>query len=741
MSEAAEPKNRNSPIEEPWAWGNLEPEIRIPLANRVDRELAARSVSGALVYFIICVVVALTTSFYQDHPVILITTAGFTLIFGVLRMATALRLKKKSPPKESRARPVFLFSIYATFAVWGLFCAWTLHLYPGRWTSMFVLLSTASFAGGASSSLSPNLTIAFRCLAMLIGPTVVSAFLLGGGQNWALSGMATIYLAFLLSQTKANWRAFWSAGVAAEKAKLRGTAVRRKAEQEKASLVTAIEQAAEEILITDPDGIIVYCNPSFELLTGYSRAEALGQNPRFLKSGRHDPAFYETLWQTIKSGRVWTGRIVNRKKDGTYYEAEGTISPIHESSGKLTGFVSARHDVTEQLQLESQLRQAQKMESIGRLAGGVAHDFNNLLTIVSGYGDMLRKSLHSSDPRQRYVDGIRKAAESAASLTQQLLAFGRKQIIQPRAVDLNRLIADTIELLRRLLGEDIELLTMLDPTLGRVVMDPEQTIHILMNLAANARDAMPEGGSLMIRTSNVAAAEIPPMAHIDGQAVRLSVIDTGVGMDEETRQHIFEPFFTTKEKGRGTGLGLSTVYGIVQQSGGWIEVHSEPRNGAAFHLYFPRTEISALPVGANYAQKAVAGSESLGGSETILVVEDVPEIRTLMTQILEYSGFRVLSASNGDEGLRRARDYSGPIDLLVTDVIMPGMTGKQMADQLLLNRPGTKILYTTGYSWEVIADRGVLEQGVPYLPKPFTPDNLIAKVRQVLGPLQESHSA
>jgi PAS domain S-box-containing protein len=740
MNKSAEPEERNSPAEESWAWGNLKLEIRIPLANRVDRELAARSVSGALVYFVVCVVLALTTSFYQDHPAILIISTGFTLIFGGLRMATALRLKKKSR-EETRARPVFLFSTYATFAVWGLFCAWTLHLYPGRWTSMFVLLSTASFAGGASSSLSPNLTIAFRCLAMLIGPTIVAAFLLGGGQNWALGGMAAVYLAFLLSQTKANWRAFWNASVAAEKAKFRGTAERRKAEQEKASLVAAIEQAAEEILITDPDGTILYCNPSFEQVTGYSRAEALGQNPRFLKSGRHDAAFYENLWQTIKSGRVWTGRIVNRKKDGTYYEAEGTISPIHHFSGKLTGFVSARHDVTELLQLESQLRQAQKMESIGRLAGGVAHDFNNLLTVVSGYGEMLRKSLHASDPRQRYVDGIRKAAASAASLTQQLLAFGRKQIIQPRAVDLNRLIADAIELLRRLLGEDIELLTMLDPSLGRVVMDPEQTIHILMNLATNARDAMPDGGSLMVRTSNVAAAEIPPMAHIEGQAVRLSVIDTGVGMDEETQQHIFEPFFTTKEKGRGTGLGLSTVYGIVQQSGGWLEVHSETGNGTAFHLYFPRTEIPALPVSGEYAQKAVADPESLEGSETILVVEDVLEIRTLMTQILEQSGFRVLSAANGDEGLRRARDYQGHIDLLVTDVIMPGMTGKQMADQLLVNRPGTKVLYTTGYSWEVIADRGVLDLGVPYLPKPFTPDNLVAKVRQVLGPLEQSHSA
>jgi PAS domain S-box-containing protein len=735
---AAEPEESSRAAEESWAWENLDPEIRIPLANRVDREIAARSVFGAMVYFIVCIVLAFTTSFYRDHPAILLISTGCALVFGVLRETTALRLKKKSPGEKTRARPLFLFATYATFAFWGLFCAWTLRLYPGQWTSMLLLLSTASFAGGASSSLAPNLRMALRCLVILIGPTVISAFTLGDRQNWALGGLAAIYLVFLLGQAKDNWRAFWGASVAAEKEKLRGTAERRRAEEEKASLVTAIEQAAEEILITDAEGIVRYCNPSFEQVTGYSREEALGRNPRFLKSGRHDAAFYENLWQTIKSGGVWTGRMVNRKKDGTLYEAEGTISPIHDSSGKLTGFVSARHDVTELLELESQLRQAQKMESIGRLAGGVAHDFNNLLTVICGYGDMLIKSLAPSDPRQRYLEGIRKAAESATSLTQQLLAFGRKQIIQPRALDLNRLIADTSELLRRLLGEDVELMTMLDPAAGRVVMDPEQTIHILMNLAANARDAMPDGGSLLLRTSNVAAAEIPVVARIEGEAVRLSVIDTGSGMDEEIRQHIFEPFFTTKEKGRGTGLGLSTVYGIVQQSGGWIEVHSEPGQGTAFHLYFPRTE-SAAPV--TKAEAATRTSAAAKGSETILVVEDVPEIRTLITHILELGGFLVLSAANGDEGLRRARDYQGRIDLLLTDVIMPGMTGKQMADQLVAIRPEIKVLYTTGYSWEVIADRGVLDEEVPYLAKPFTPDTLLAKVRQALGPLKRSQMA
>jgi PAS domain S-box-containing protein len=713
--------------EESWAWARLDPEIRAPLASQVDRELANRSIYGALIYFIVCIVLAFSTPYYNDHPIVLISSTSCTLSLGILRIVAARRLR--NPPPHAAARRAFLFATYATFVIWGLFCAWTLHLYAGEWTAMILLLSTASLAGGASSSLAPSLHLALRCLIILIGPTIVSAFILGGSRHWVLGGFAALYLGFLLVQARDNWRAFWGASVAAEREKIRGSAERRKAEQERASLVAAMEQAAEEILITDTGGNIQYCNPSFEQVTGYSRTEVLGRNPRFLKSGAHDALFYKDLWETISSGRVWTGRIRNRKKNGTLYESEGTISPIHDSSGKLTGFVAARHDVTEMLQLESQLRQSQKMESIGRLAGGVAHDFNNLLTVISGYGGLLAKSMEEGDPRKSYVEGLRKAAESAANLTQQLLAFSRKQLIQPRAVDLNALITDTRELIRRLLGEDIELIATLDPALGRVVIDPEQTIQILMNLAANARDAMAAGGKLTLRTSNIREEEIPAVAKIAGPAVRLSVIDTGAGMSEETCQHIFEPFFTTKDKGRGTGLGLSTVYGIVQQSGGWIDVQSESGKGTAFHLYFPSSPQEAPP-------KEVRGVHSIpaGGSETILVVEDLKEIRNLITQVLEVYGFRILSASNGEEALAQAERYNGPIDLLLTDVIMPGVTGKQLADRLLALRPETKVLYTTGYSWEVIADRGVLNAEVPCLPKPFTPGALVAKVRQVLGP-------
>jgi two-component system cell cycle sensor histidine kinase/response regulator CckA len=329
-------------------------------------------------------------------------------------------------------------------------------------------------------------------------------------------------------------------------------------EQERARLVAAIEQAAEEILITDIDGNIQYCNPSFEQGTGYSRSESLGRNPRFLKSGQYDAEFYRSLWSTIKGGSIWTGRIANRKKNGSLYETDGTISPLHDTAGKLIGFVSARHDVTDQLRLESQLRQAQKMPSIGRLAGGVPHDFNNLLTVIIGYGWTLHELFSAEDSRLGYINEIRKAGERAGSLTQRLLAFSRQQIIRPTPIDLHRVIRDMEQMLQRLVGENIGLIAVLAPSLALVLADADQMNQVLMNLAANSRDAMPTGGRLTLRTAKI---ELPAAISGDdrklaGPVVLLAVSDTGVGMDETTRQHIFEPFFTTEALGRGTGLGL-----------------------------------------------------------------------------------------------------------------------------------------------------------------------------------------
>ena len=715
------------------AWSALEPEVRTALEGQVERALAKRSMAGAMVYFFVTIVVALSTSYYSDHPLILSVIGCSVLVTGITRIAAGRRLLAETPAITNNVRRLFIGSIYLTVILWGAFCAVTVHLYQRDWTAMFVLLNTAALTAGASSWLAPSLTLALRCLILMMGPTIVSSFLLRDRGYAAFAVMTTVYLGFLVAQTRSNWWAFWSASVAAERERIRGSAERRRAEAERATLVAAIEQAAEEILITDTEGNIHYCNPAFERVTGYSRGEVIGRNPRFLKSGRHDGDYYRTVWTTILEGRVWAGHFTNRKKDGSVYDTEGTIAPIHDQTGKLTGFVSAWHDVTERLRLESELRQAQKMESIGRLAGGVAHDFNNLLTVIIGYGGLLDKELAPHDPRRTYVKEIRGAGERAASLTRQLLAFSRKQIFRPMALDLNQFIEDMQRMIQRLVGEDIAVETRPAPDLALVSADPDQISQILMNLAANARDAMPDGGRLIIRTANSAPHQAASAAGRDDrpESVLLAVTDTGVGIPEENRQHLFEPFFTTKERERGTGLGLSSVYGIVQQSDGWIDVQSEPGQGTTFSIYLPAIE---GPAAIEPVPEPLTTAARIRASGTVLVVEDQEEVRRLMKAVLESEGFNVLAAAGGDAALSLARRYSETIHLLITDVIMPDMTGKQVADQLVPMRPGMKVLYISGYSGDVLAQRGVLEPDVAYLPKPFTPVTLSARVREILGP-------
>jgi PAS domain S-box-containing protein len=702
----------------------LEPEIRAALAGHAERELAKRSFSGAMVYFAVTIVLALTTNYYREHAMILASVSALMLVAGLGRILTARRLMTHPVTEIPGTKTLFVAALYGSFGVWGLFTAGTVLLYPGQWTAMFVLLATASLSAGASSSLAPDKALAYGGLVLLIGPTAVAAIVQADAQHLAVAAGCLLYLGFLLAQTREHSQAFWSASIAVERERIRGSAERKRAEAERASLVAAIEQAAEQIVITDHQGNIQYCNPAFERVTGYARGEAAGRNPRFLKSGKQEDTVFRDLWSTIATGRVWSGRFTNKRKDGSTYEAEGTISPICDAAGKIAGYVSAMHDVTERLRMEAELQQAQKMEGIGRLAGGVAHDFNNLLTVISGYGGLLENRLAADDSRRDYVNEIKKAADRAAGLTRQLLAFSRKQIIHPKPLDLNALVGEMQQILQRLVGEDVEVRLSAAPSLGLVKADPDQISQILLNLTANARDAMPEGGMLTIATSNVEAGGCP----LAGPAVMLAVSDNGMGIAEEVRQHIFEPFFTTKEKGRGTGLGLATVYGIVKQNEGWIDARSEPGKGATFSVFLPRID---APAPASVATHAVAAP--VRGSETILVVEDHDDVRLMIIAALESCGFHVLHAANGRAALALAAGYEGTIDLLVTDVIMPGITGKELADQLTPLRPEMKVLFVSGYSGEVIAHRGVLDAGVAYLPKPFTPAILAAKVREVLG--------
>jgi two-component system cell cycle sensor histidine kinase/response regulator CckA len=504
---------------------------------------------------------------------------------------------------------------------------------------------------------------------------------------------------------------------------------RKQAAETHAVLARAVEQAAEAILITDPEGAIVYVNPAFERVSGWSSGEALGQNPRILKSGKQDDAFYRQMWEALAGGAAWTGRLVNRRKDGTLFEEEATISPVRDAAGQIVNYVAVKRDITNETRLEQRLFQAQKMEAVGRLAGGVAHDFNNLLGVITGYGEIVHRHLAGEDPLKGKVEQILKAAERAAGLTRQLLAFGRKQVLQPRILDLNAVVSDMEKMLRRVIGEDIELATLLAPRLGCVRADPGQIEQVLMNLAVNARDAMPEGGQLSIETRNVdldaeyAAAHVPTRP---GPYVMLAVTDTGSGMDVATQAHIFEPFFSTKEMGKGTGLGLSTVYGVVKQSEGYVWVYSEVGVGTTFKIYLPRVDEEA-PLAREERPRPL-----LRGTETVLLVEDEASLRELLHEALEANGYSVLVARDGAEALKIADAHAGPIPIMVTDVIMPGMTGPKIVDLVAQTRPGIKVLYISGYSDESVVRHGLIGPGRAFLSKPFGPEILLRRVRESL---------
>jgi PAS domain S-box-containing protein len=507
---------------------------------------------------------------------------------------------------------------------------------------------------------------------------------------------------------------------------------RMRTEDEHVRLVTAIEQSAEAVVITNPQGTIEYVNPAFTRITGYTRAEAMGQNPRILKSGNQDEAIYRQLWETILQGKPWHGEIINRRKDGSLYTEQMSVTPVRGARGDVTHFIATKQDITARKQLELQVTQGQKMEAVGRLAGGVAHDFNNLLTIINGYAQLLMERSTPEDPRRSMFDEILTAGERAASLTRQLLAFSRRQVMEPRVLDLNHVLADTEKMLRRLIGEDVDLRTKYEAALGRVKVDPGQIEQVIMNLAVNARDAMPEGGELLIETSNVEVDEDYARSHPNispGKYVMVAVSDTGCGMDKETQAHVFEPFFTTKERGKGTGLGLATVYGIIKQSGGFIWVYSEPGHGSKFKIYFPSVE-EAVPT----ADPAKARSTKLAkGTETVMVVEDEEGVRSLVCKALISKGYRVLEAEGAAVALQIAEQFKEPIHLLLTDVVMPQTGGKALAMRLIALHPETKVLYMSGYTTDAIVRQGILEEGTSFLQKPFAPSALLQKVREVLN--------
>jgi PAS domain S-box-containing protein len=420
-----------------------------------------------------------------------------------------------------------------------------------------------------------------------------------------------------------------------------------------------------------------------------------------------------------------------RCKDGSTMWTESRVTLLFDAEKKPVGVLGVSRDITERRRLEEKLRRAQELEAIGRLSGGVAHDFNNILTAITSCSDLLLTELDPHDPKRGDVEEIKQAADRAAGLTQQLLAFSRRQLLQLQVLDLNSVIADTEKMLRRLIGEDVELAAILSPSVGRVKADPRRVEQVIMNLAVNARDAMPEGGKLTIETADVFLGSDYARQRVDvepGRYVMLAVSDTGVGMDEEIRSHLFEPFFTTKEGNKGTGLGLATVYGIVRQVGGHIDVYSEPERGTSFKIYLPRTDEAAEPI-----RRAPVPTETARGSETVLLVEDDDLVRKVAQRVLARNGYVVLEARDGEEVNRICQRHEGPVHLLLTDVVLPGgMSGREIAAQLVQLHPEAKVLYMSGYTDDAIVRHGVLDPGIAFLGKPFTPTVLADKVRRVL---------
>jgi PAS domain S-box-containing protein len=507
----------------------------------------------------------------------------------------------------------------------------------------------------------------------------------------------------------------------------------KRAESELRFRDRAIHAVSQGIVLTDPaqdDNPIVFASESFERLTGYPTAESTGRNCRFLQGKDTDPVAVSRIRAAIERRQSCRVELLNYRKDGTPFWNEVAISPVHDDTGRLVHFVGTQTDVTERRRLAEQYRQAQRMEAIGQLAGGVAHDFNNLLTIINGYSDVLLASCPADDPARPYLEEIRKAGERSAALTRQLLAFSRKQIVAPKLLDLNDVVRDTRRMLERLIGEHIRIDCCLGEELGLIRANRGQIEQLLLNLVVNARDAMPQGGTITLETSNVVLDDRktgdPPGFRV-GQFVRLAVSDTGVGMVDEIQRRIFEPFFTTKAPGKGTGLGLAVVHGIVQQTDGRIEVESRPGRGSTFRVYLPRVE---GPVQLGRSAQGLASPPR--GVEVILLVEDDPEVRRLARFVLEDAGYSLIDAANAEQALDLVARLDRPPDLLLTDVVLPGLNGRHLAERLRLQCPGLRVLFMSGYADDDVVRQGLLFDEVELLLKPFAPSVLVRRVRDIL---------
>lgn len=507
-------------------------------------------------------------------------------------------------------------------------------------------------------------------------------------------------------------------------------------EAEHSRLISAIEQSADVILITDKHGNIRYTNPAFTATTGYQVNEVIGKSSNILKSGMQDKTYYKGLWETITSGRSWSGRFVNKKKDGSFYIEDAIITPVKGENGEIESFVAVKRDISEHLKLheerevlEAKLIQAQKMEAIGRLAGGIAHDFNNMLNVILGYTEITLNELTGESWIKSNLIEIQNAGKRSADLTRQLLTFSRKQTVEPVVVDLNSLIEENLKMLSRMIGEEVSINFIPEKSLWKVKIDRSQGNQILANLAINARDAINGNGGITIETSNFVfdAEERMTLDLLPGEYASITFSDNGCGMDSEIADHIFEPFYTTKDGGKGTGLGLATVYGIIKQNEGAIEVETQPGKGSSFSIYLPAVHETVESLTAE--QHAGVSTKNY---ETILLVEDEPQILGFIKIILEDAGYLVISAKSPPEAIDLCLKYDGKIHLLLTDVVMPEMNGKELFVKINVLRPDIHVLFMSGYTSDIIARHGILEEGTDFIHKPFQVQSLMNKVRAVL---------
>lgn len=511
-------------------------------------------------------------------------------------------------------------------------------------------------------------------------------------------------------------------------------------ERKVCTILRAVEQSPTSIVITDRFGKIEYVNPRFTEVTGYSKDEVLGQNPRIIKSGITPDWVYQELWVMISTGGEWRGELCNRKKDGSIYWEYATISGLRDESGMVSHYIAVKDDITERKRqealnqkLSAQLQQSHKMESVGRLAGGIAHDFNNMLGAILGNIDMALEQLEVNHPVRADLLEAQKAAFRSADLTRQILAFARKQVIAPKILDLNETLSGILTMLQRIIGENIEINWMPDADLWRISMDTSQIDQILANLCVNSRDAINGSGNITIKTGNCTLDEAACAEHENlkpGNYVWIEVQDDGSGMSRETLSHLFEPFFTTKIVGKGTGLGLSMVYGIVQQNHGSVQVDSELGVGTTFTIYLPQYVGRARPARTPKVEKDYAQ-----GQGTILLVEDEPFVLKVVQSILEREGYSVLAANNGKEALQHIEGLGSEIQMLLTDVVMPGMTGIELSQEVLAKHPGIKCLFMSGYTSEAMVGDAIAS-GAGFIQKPFSKQALVNKVRGVLETLK-----